>query len=267
MYKVFLSILLFSFSVFSEVRFDIAYGEHQKQKVDYYPGDDLDTLVWIHGGGWMNGDKNSINFVQRFAVGDPNIFSIGYRLGYGTAPNAANDALCAYQMIEHILIKEGKSSRDVTVIGLSAGGHLALLVGMLNSTEKRHDCKSRHLPKAIVNVYGITEIEMTERYLYDRYNGPQYPTQWVGDRSKVSKISKEFSPLYMVNDNNPPIVTIHGTADYVVPYEQATILHDKLTVRNKLITIPGKGHGDFSREEWGRAIRNSIKFINEDLDP
>lgn len=267
MNKVFLSILFFSFSLLSEVRLDISYGEHQKQKVDYYPGEDLETLVWIHGGGWMNGGKKRIDFVQRFAVGDPNIFSIGYRLGYGTAPNAANDALCAYQMIEHILIEEGKSPKDVTVIGLSAGGHLALLVGMLNSSEKKHDCKSRHRPKAIINVYGITEIEMTEKYLYDRYGGPQYPTQWIGDRSKVSKISKEFSPLYMVNDNNPPIVTIHGTADYVVPYEQATILHDKLTVRNKLITIPDKGHGDFSREEWGRAIRYSIKFINEDLDP
>ena len=104
MNKVFLSILFFSFSLLSEVRLDISYGEHQKQKVDYYPGEDLETLVWIHGGGWMNGDKNRIDFVQRFAVGDPNIFSIGYRLGYGTAPNAANDALCAYQMIEDILI-------------------------------------------------------------------------------------------------------------------------------------------------------------------
>ena len=50
----------------------------------------------------------------------------------------------------------------------------------------------------------------------------------------------------------PPILTIHGNNDTIVPYEHGVRLHqalDEAGVPNQLITIDGGGHGGFSYEE------------------
>ena len=50
----------------------------------------------------------------------------------------------------------------------------------------------------------------------------------------------------------PPILTVHGDQDRVVPYDHAVRLHaalDEVNVPNKLLTIPGGGHGRFTNEE------------------
>ena len=51
----------------------------------------------------------------------------------GTAPQAVDDVMCAYQRVIEIVEASGIPTDQVVVSGASAGGHLALLVGMLNS--------------------------------------------------------------------------------------------------------------------------------------
>ena len=63
----------------------ISYGEHQKQKIDFYPGKSDEVLIWIHGGGWLWGDRASSRWVKRFQTyfnlnQEMNVFMIGYRL-------------------------------------------------------------------------------------------------------------------------------------------------------------------------------------------
>ena len=68
----------------------------------------------------------------------------------------------------------------------------------------------------------------------------------------IDSFNSIFSPITYVTAESVPVLTIHGDADPVVPYQQAEILTKVLNekgVNNKLITIPGKKHGNFSAEE------------------
>ena len=81
---------------------EISYGSLEQQKIDFYEGKSDKILIWVHGGGWLFGDKSSERWVRRFHnhFSDHekrNIYMIGYRTGEATAPNAVDDVMCAYK--------------------------------------------------------------------------------------------------------------------------------------------------------------------------
>jgi predicted esterase len=64
----------------------------------------------------------------------------------------------------------------------------------------------------------------------------------------------------------PPILTIHGNADSIVPYEHAVRLHQalrKAKVDEQLHTIEGGGHGGFSYEESLEAMAVIRRFLTD----
>ena len=96
-------------------------------------------------------------------------------------------------------------------------------------------------------------------------NAKGYAVIWLGDQPNADEIAKRVSPINYVNKNNPPIITIHGDKDALVPYQQSVRLHkalDAAGVINQLLTVPGAGHGGFSYEQnqqaWA-AIREFLK--------
>ena len=70
--------------------------------------------------------------------------------------------------------------------------------------------------------------------------------------SSAARRGVQRSSLTYVRPGVPPVLTVHGDDDTIVPYRHATRLHAELTkhgVRNELVTVPGGGHGGFSREQ------------------
>ena len=62
-------LLLLPLMVISDEFFDvkeISYGNNEKQKIDFYKGKSDKVLIWIHGGGWLVGDKRADRWVRRF---------------------------------------------------------------------------------------------------------------------------------------------------------------------------------------------------------
>ncbi len=106
------------------------------------------------------------------------------------------------------------------------------------------------LPKvaAIINWYGITDV-------VDLLDGPHrrpYAVQWFGSLANREEAARRISPLSYVAPGLPPVLSIQGDADPVVPYEHSLRLRDALTkagVPNELVTVPGGGHGNFKPEE------------------
>jgi len=158
----------------------------------------------------------------------------------------------------------------------SAGGHLVLCSGMLTpSAEFDHECDSDNdsvwsqnpgtgkdpRVAAIVNWFGIADV-------LDELHGPNakgYAVAWLGDQPNADELAKRLSPIHYVDKNTPPIITIHGDKDALVPYEQSVRLHkalDAAGVPNQLYTVPGANHGGFSYEQnqgaWA-AIREFLK--------
>ena len=62
----------------------------------------------------------------------------------------------------------------------------------------------------------------------------------------------------------PPVISIHGDSDPIVPYDQGTRLHEALDdagVPNKLVTVQGGGHGGFTSEENVRIYNAILDFL------
>ena len=256
---------------------DVAYGENPAQVFDLYlygqrtgepdyfaiDNDPRPILVWIHGGGWIAGDKAAevpqlIPYLER----GWNVVNVNYRQGPGTAPQAVDDVMCAYQRVIEIVEASGIPTDQVVVSGASAGGHLALLVGMLNS-DGNHPCRTTSPPKAVVNWFGITDIEAVQEFLSETRPEGNYAAAWIGNAAKVNAISSRYSPLFLVTENTPPIITVHGDVDTVVPYEQATALHESLSTTNRLITIEDGNHSGFSDAQYRDAFQAIFQFIDD----
>lgn len=226
------------------------------------------TLMYIHGGGWMIGDKGgAVNLFLPFIERGWNVVNVEYRLGGNSpAPGAVEDSRCALRWIYDNADRYHFDLNHIVVSGHSAGGHLALMVGMLpNGTDLDNECPadatSRPLKvAAIVNWFGITDVN-------DLLGGPDrktYAVAWVGANPEKHKIAEEVSPLTYVRAGLPPIITIHGDHDPTVPYSQAVRLKkalDAVQVPNELVTIPGGVHGSYSDAETLRAFAEVWKFL------
>jgi dipeptidyl aminopeptidase/acylaminoacyl peptidase len=69
-----------------------------------------------------------------------------------------------------------------------------------------------------------------------------------------------------VRSDLPPILSIHGDKDDVVPYSQSVRLHDaleKAKVVNKLLTIKNGGHGQFPQADFVRSYEAIWSFLRQ----
>lgn len=195
-------------------------------------------------------------------------------LAASLAPGAVEDCLCALHWIGRNARKYGFDVSKVVVTGGSAGGHLSLTTGMIpDSSGLANQCASdddddwsgpwknpRPPVAAVINWFGITDVA-------ELLQGPtirSYAVSWFGSQPNREELAKRVSPLTYVRPGLPPILTIHGDADPLVPYSQAVRLHqalDKAGVRNQLVTIPGGKHGDFTAEQYIQAFTAIRVFL------
>ncbi|HWC20477.1 MAG TPA: prolyl oligopeptidase family serine peptidase, partial [Terriglobales bacterium] len=71
-----------------------------------------------------------------------------------------------------------------------------------------------------------------------------------------------------VNSSVPPIITIHGDKDELVPYSQSVRLHKALEaakVPNQLYTVSGGNHGGFSAEETQKIWAAIRSFLQQNV--
>jgi len=239
-------------------------------KLDIYRRRDTSTpqptLIWIHGGGWTGGTKETaiMGLLPWFEMGW-NVVNVEYRLAkVSLAPAAVEDCLCALRYVATHAKTYGIDPRRLVVSGGSAGGHLALTTGMIpESAGLDRECPGVPLPKvaAIVNWFGITDVVD----LLDGPNRKTYAVAWLSSMPNREEVARRVSPLQYVRPGLPPILTIHGDADPTVPYQHAVRLHEglaKADVPNQLLTIPGGKHGNFTADERTRifvAIREFLK--------
>ena len=266
-------LLLLPFIAFSEERLyssEISYGSNEKQKIDLYEGSSDKVLIWIHGGGWLFGDKRSERWIKRFHNHfidheKLNVYMIGYRVGEDTAPDAVNDVICAYKEIVDDAVAKNLSVDDIVVSGASAGGHLALMVGLSNKYNLEHSCNTPTRPKAVINLFGITEIEKTSKFLDENkfFSFSNYVKTWLPSDLDPEEASKNLSPINLISLNSPKVLTIHGAKDSWVPYDQAILLDKKLKENHQLLTIENGGHYGFSDDE-DQIIRLKISEFLRD---
>jgi acetyl esterase/lipase len=193
-----------------------------------------------------------------------NVVNVEYRLAkVSLAPAAVEDCLCALRWVIRNAKQYGFDTTKLVVSGGSAGGHLALTTAMIPASEGMdRQCPGTEPLKvaAVVDWYGITDVVD----LLDGPNMKTYAVQWMGSMPNRVEIAKRVSPLTYVRAGLPPIISIQGDQDPVVPYAHSVRLQDalkKVAVDGELITIPGGKHGGFTRAENQRAYEAIKAFL------
>ena len=225
------------------------------------------ALIQFHGGGWVGGTKEatSLRFLPYLEMGWA-VVNVEYRLArVALAPAAVEDCLCALRWIIRNAEQYNIDTSRLVVTGFSAGGHLALTTGVVpSSAGLDRQCPGDEPLEvaAIVNWYGITDVGD----LLDGGNMKSYAVQWMGSMPDRYEIAERVSPLSYVREGLPPVLTIHGDTDPTVPYSHAVRLHEALDeagVSNRLHTVPGGGHGNFSLEQFQVAAEVIRDFLRE----
>ncbi|MEP6900198.1 MAG: alpha/beta hydrolase [Actinomycetota bacterium] len=252
---------------------DIIYGaaNNTQLKLDvWYPNESktpTPTLVYIHGGGWIFGTKETsvLQFLPFLEKGW-RVVNVEYRMASNSlAPAAVEDTRCALRWVFRNAKLWNFDTTKIVLTGHSAGGHLSLITGMLpGGTGLDNNCygDEKLNVAAIINWYGITDVND----IIQGKNLKNYGMMWIGSQPNAAEIAKRVSPLTYIRADLPPILTIHGDKDDVVPYSQATRLHaelDKAKVKNELFTIKNGGHGGFTQTDYVNAYNEIWKFLKD----
>ena len=252
---------------------DVVYAgaNNTPLKLDiWYPRDNPNptpTLVYIHGGGWIFGTKEgSVYQFLPYLERGWRVVNVEYRMaGNSLAPGAVEDTRCALRWIHRNAAQWKFDTSKIVLTGHSAGGHLSLITAMVpKGTPIDNRCYGDEDLRvaAVVNWYGITDVN-------DLIQGPNlknYAAMWMGSMPNAAEVAKSVSPLTYVRAGLPPVITIHGDKDDVVPYAHATRLHDalaKANVPNKLVTVKGGGHGMFAQPDYVMAFDEIWKFLKD----
>ena len=218
------------------------------------------VVMFFHGGGWTSGTKEThlLKLLPYLAQGMAGV-NVEYRLvSQAPAPAAVEDCRCALHWVVLHAKEYGFDPTKIVVTGESAGGHLALMTGMLRPTDGfDYSCEpevdaGRGGPPdvrvaAIVNFFGRSDLVE----FLQTPSPVNFVIRWIGDPSRLD-LAKRMSPLTYVRKDSPPTITVQGDKDPYVPLEQALRLHQALDhagIANQLVTVHG-GHGGYSVFAW-----------------
>ncbi len=250
---------------FHDIVYSTASG--QKLELDVYQNANATAekpapvLLYYHGGAWAREERPKHNSFNTFLAMGFSVISVDYReTPVATAPAAVTDVLCSLSWVKANAEKYKFDAARVVPYGTSAGGHLALMGGMLPANTDIADPKCGPLPKvaAILDFYGPTDlppgITMHNRSLM----------AWIGKVPDPMAMAKTMSPMTYVRAGLPPIFIVHGGSDPTVPHEQSVELHDALDavkVPNVFYTVDGGGHGGFDADEKKKIFQMAHDFL------
>lgn len=230
----------------------------------YYPKTDVfkdrPLVMLIHGGAFYIGSRESaaeVSLATSLAKRGYLVASIDYRLGFKLTPGdlemsayrAVQDAHAALRFLAYNAKGLGIDPGQVYVGGTSAGAVASLNVAFMKNDERPA---------------GILAAEKEGRVTKIEESGNKYT-----DRFQIKAVANMWGAVSDLNivdpDEKISVLSIHGTADEIVPYEYdhpfknallvnrllmdkmygSKPIHDRLQIlgtRNRLVSLPGLGH-------------------------
>ena len=222
------------------------------------------VIVWIHGGGWRRGGKRKCPAVALVPDGFA-VASIDYRLS-STAPFPAQieDCKAAVRWLRANAANYNLDADRIGVWGMSAGGHLAALLGTsggvpeLEGSGDNMQYSSR--VQAVCDVAGPVDLLALTNL------GPKrrFAIEGLLGRAPEKDKATTASPLHYVSKDDPPFLIVHGEGDRVVPVEQSQRLYEELRkagVNATLKILPQVGHQGVLME----AVKDAEVFFDATL--
>jgi len=226
-----------------KLKMDIMYTKDAKMQP---------LVICIHGGGWMGGHRSMYHSrMRKLAEQGYVTASVEYRFAPKTTwPGQMKDVQAAHKFLIKNAERYGIDPERIAAWGESAGGHLALMLG-LTPTEKGEALRLR----GVVNYFGPTEFRQTDRI---QGAGRFMLMALMGGRLEGKKeILAEASPMFHIDRTDPPVLTLHGTRDRLVPIEGSELLHEemiKAQIPGQLFPMENTGHGMGGDRKKGQAL-------------
>lgn len=271
----------------------------------FHDQDSQPVVVWIHGGGLINGHRESVPvWLTEFARAHGCVLvSLDYRLAPETQlPEILADIDDAFRWIRTSGPQLFQADpQRIAVVGGSAGGYLTLTTGY----------KVQPPPKALVSLWGYGDIigpwysqpsphprhhkvKMSESEAFAQVSGAPVSDsrERRGDGGAFYQFCRQkglwpkavtgldphlepekftpYLPLKNVKPTFPPTLLIHGDSDTDVPHEQSALMAAELKrhdIAHELLTVPAAEHGlaGVDPSKATAAFRSAARFLQERL--
>ncbi len=230
---------------------DLQYlAPDRNEKADLYVplappvGARMPAVVIIHGGGFTGGKKDAareLNIGGTLASNGYVAMSIDYLLsvdGLVTWPQNLYDCKTAVRWLRKNADRWQIDPEHIGVIGGSAGGHLAAMLGLagpdasLDPPSPYADFSCR--VQCAVDMYGPASFA-------DR----PHHAMFGKTQAEAPELYRQASPIAHASRDDPPMLILHGTADKTVPVAQSELMADALKkagVEHQLEIIPDAPH-------------------------
>lgn len=214
-------------------------------------------LLYIHGGGWDEGDKNNLieqEYSVELARRGIAVASIDYRLSHEAKyPAQIEDVSCAAAYMAKNAKKYTIDTQHMIIMGDSAGGHLAAMESLIG--KRSYD--------GVVMAYGVSNLWKQINEYNDRN-----AVRLLGE--KREELANSASPQFVNMTEKPEFLLVHGESDQIVPIRESVDFAQKLKdagVAVSYIPIANAGHGFLGTndEHDKEAKRSIIAFIDKIL--
>jgi acetyl esterase/lipase len=229
----------------------------------------LPCIVVIHGGGWSAGDRAQLDGVT-FNLAHRNYISV--TLEYRMAPRhrfpaAVQDVKAAVRYLRGNADKLHIDPQHIGAVGFSAGAHLAMMLGTMDKADGLDDVgdfpDQSSKVQAVVSFFGPTDLT-TE---YPDVSKAIVRNFIGGDISDMPDAYRRASPITYVSAGDAPMLLFQGTADPLVPYNQAVLMigaMQKAGVPGRAELISGAGHG-WGGPDFARTVVEAVEFFDKYL--
>jgi acetyl esterase/lipase len=265
---------------------DLSYGPHHRQKLDLIApeGSGPHPLVaYLHGGGWVAGDKASYTRICREFAGRGYLTAnVNYRLAPRHAhPTQLRDAAAAIRWIHGRAARFGGDGDRIVLAGDSAGAQLVswYAAALRNAALRRNVGVTGVVPprslKGLVLFYGVFDMEA------------MFETPWKGitammrsllgsDPDQFRRNARAASPIHHLTDRMPPCFLCASDLDPLRPQtlEMARRLKD-LGVELELLDLSGEDYPDarhgflnfYRRRSSEIALQRALDFAESVCPP
>ena len=207
---------------------NVAYGPLPDEKLDICQPEGATTarpgVILIHGGGWMLGDKQSgMPLCKSLAALGFLVANVDYRLTNTHQPShewpaQLVDAQLAVRWMRFHASQLDLDSNRICADGSSAGGHLAVFLGVLASIHPGDEAElyANQSPKVscVVDNFGPTDLTNPANdaglqiYLKPLFGGKTFQSN--------PALYRDASPIFDVSPQSAPMLIVQGTQDTVV---------------------------------------------------
>lgn len=212
---------------------DVHYGPHAQQVLDFYQASRSEAaplLFFIHGGGWMNGDKKNPDFLAKCLESGISVVSINYRL----IPDALADKVdppvkaclqdCA-RALQYVRRRSEEWRIDkqrIAGCGGSAGGFNTLWLAFhpdmadpssadpVARESTRLICAMTFVPQTSLDPKQMRDWIANNDYGHHAFTLPSYQA-FLDKREVLMPWIREFSPYELITPDDPPIYLFYDS--------------------------------------------------------